>query len=80
MENGNLRSFLRSRRPGAGNSILSTALLQNIARKCTAAVSFLKRHNLVHRNLAAKEFLVGSDETDIRLADFGKARDIYEVS
>jgi serine/threonine protein kinase len=78
MSNGDLRTFLRACRPASANprQVLTNADLFAIAQKAVAAMVFLESKHIVHRELAAKYYLVGHDATDIRLANLGKSRDI----
>ena len=83
MTGGSLKQFLRRNRPGgdAPSSIsLSTADLVVIASKIAAGCEFLERKHVTHRNLAADAVMVSSDGKEVKLANLGEARDIYETA
>jgi serine/threonine protein kinase len=82
MANGDLRSYLRSCRPEATSprQALGLAELSAMAMKATAAMVYLERQHIVHRALAAHQYFVGKDASDIRLSNLGSTRDIYLVS
>ena len=79
MANGDLRTFLRACRPAAAKprQALTAGDLHGIVQKAVAAMVFLESKHIVHRGLMAKNFLVGRDASDIRLANLGQSRDIY---
>jgi hypothetical protein len=76
-----LLAFLRRHRPGAVGvaATLRGDALMGLAKRVTAALVFLESKHLVHRALAARQFLVGADPDDIRLASLGESRDVYTV-
>jgi discoidin domain receptor family protein 2 len=61
MEHGDLRTFLRACRPGAENppSKITPADLSEAASRMATAVQHLARNGVVHRDIAARNVLVG---------------------
>ncbi|KAE9552632.1 hypothetical protein FO519_004145 [Halicephalobus sp. NKZ332] len=81
MQNGNLRDFLRSRRPDAeentNNAPLPTMFSYfKWAIQIADGMAYLESLKFCHRDLAARNCMVSSDET-VKIGDFGMARDIY---
>ncbi|PGH10618.1 serine/threonine protein kinase [Polytolypa hystricis UAMH7299] len=64
MKNGNLEDYLRSHHPA------SSKVLRRFARQTVEAVDFIYEKEIVHSDLAARQFLV-DDFLDLRLSDFG---------
>ena len=81
MVNGDLRTFLRACRPAAARPrcALTPDDLYAMAQGAVAAMAFLESKHIVHRALAARHFLVGADPRVVKLANLGRARDIYVV-
>lgn len=81
MPNGDLRTYLRTRRPDERNPNKEPPpgverLIQMSGEICDGMV-YLSEHKFVHRDLAARNCLVNSDLT-VKLGDFGMTRDIYQ--
>ncbi|XP_070540245.1 fibroblast growth factor receptor 4-like isoform X7 [Ptychodera flava] len=88
--NGNLRDFLRAKRPPNPNydseklqmMIGCTPLLNkdllSFAYEITKAMDFLSSKRCIHRDLAARNVLV-ADGNVMKVADFGLARDIQNI-
>ncbi|KAL9987226.1 hypothetical protein ACROYT_G001497 [Oculina patagonica] len=79
MELGDLKNFLRSRRPGEGT--LPPPTLQELlqmAGEIADGMAYLAARKYVHRDLAARNCMVNSDFT-VKIGDFGMTRDIYET-
>uniref|UniRef100_A0A0N5CIB2 Protein kinase domain-containing protein n=1 Tax=Strongyloides papillosus TaxID=174720 RepID=A0A0N5CIB2_STREA len=81
IEKGNLRDFLRSRRPNSEDNvdnklIPSSQKLTNWAAQIADGMAYLESHKFCHRDLAARNCLVHRDEI-VKIGDFGMARDIY---
>jgi serine/threonine protein kinase len=76
MANGDLHSFLRACRPSAAKPryVLQQGDLLRIARQCASAAAFLEQRGLVHGELAARQYWVGLDISDVRLASLRRAR------
>lgn len=79
MERGDLKNFLRSRRPGEGSLPAPTLqeLLQ-MAGEIADGMAYLANRKYVHRDLAARNCMVNADFT-VKIGDFGMTRDIYET-
>lgn len=79
MERGDLKNFLRSRRPGEGS--LPAPTLQELfqmAGEIADGMAYLASRKYVHRDLAARNCMVNADFT-VKIGDFGMTRDIYET-
>ena len=46
------------------------------AGKISSALSFLERKRVIHRDIAARNVLVGESITDVKLSDLGAARNV----
>ena len=83
MTGGSLKQYLRRHRPGAAEPSslpISDADLLVVSSKVAAGCAFLERKCVVHRNLAADAVMVSEDGTQVKLANLGEARDIYETA
>ncbi|XP_057302388.1 putative insulin-like peptide receptor [Hydractinia symbiolongicarpus] len=79
MERGDLKTFLRSRRPEEKGSLFPPKheeMLQMTA-EIADGMAYLAARKFVHRDLAARNCMVAIDFT-VKIGDFGMARDIYE--
>ena len=72
MKHGSLKEYLRS----DGHSLKLPQLI-NIGTQIASGMAYLEEKNYVHRNLAARNILVG-DNLICKVADFGIARVIEE--
>uniref|UniRef100_A0A7M5XCJ5 receptor protein-tyrosine kinase n=2 Tax=Clytia hemisphaerica TaxID=252671 RepID=A0A7M5XCJ5_9CNID len=75
--NGNLRDYLRSKRPSEENKDIGldrTEMLTIYSQICDG-LCFLASKNIIHRDIAARNVLVTSDFT-MKIADFGLARSL----
>ena len=82
MENGDLNRYLQEfdsivegNNP-PGNFNISTGTLTNMSAQIANAMKYLASRNFIHRDLATRNCLVGSDH-QIKIADFGMSRNLY---
>ena len=83
MENGDLKNYLRSRRPDSENNKLGLPVptlreVLQMAIEISDGMSYLSVKKIVHRDLAARNCMVSHDVV-VKVGDFGMARDIYET-
>lgn len=82
MDNGPLLGFLRRSRPQAAVTTVVPPLtfgdVTVMAARLASGCAFLEAHKIIHRQLAARNVLVGKTAEDVRLADLGSARSIRE--
>jgi fyn-related kinase len=71
MENGSLLSYLQSEK----GRKLTISLLVDMATQVAEGMSFLEQKNYMHRELAARNVLVGENNI-VKITDFGLARAI----
>uniref|UniRef100_A0A3P8UR35 receptor protein-tyrosine kinase n=1 Tax=Cynoglossus semilaevis TaxID=244447 RepID=A0A3P8UR35_CYNSE len=85
---GNLREYLRSRRPlgleywsGSRQSSLGSLEVRELvscAYQVARGMSYLASKKCIHRDLAARNVLVTEDNV-MKIADFGLARDVHYI-
>ncbi|KAM8974398.1 fibroblast growth factor receptor 4 [Pelodytes ibericus] len=85
---GNLREFLRARRPPmpedtfdvtkVPDELLSFKDLVSCAYQIARGMEYLESKKCIHRDLAARNVLVAEDNV-IKIADFGLARGIHDI-
>uniref|UniRef100_A0A8C5CXT6 Tyrosine-protein kinase receptor n=1 Tax=Gadus morhua TaxID=8049 RepID=A0A8C5CXT6_GADMO len=83
MTGGDLKSFLRTNRPRAGQtSSLSMLELLHMARDIAYGCRYLEENHFIHRDIAARNCLLSCTGPDrvAKIGDFGMARDIYRAS
>ncbi|PIO73872.1 fibronectin type III domain protein [Teladorsagia circumcincta] len=81
MEKGNLRDYLRSRRPGAEENVDNLPVptvgeYYEWAAQIADGMAYLESIRFCHRDLAARNCMVHANNT-VKIGDFGMARDIY---
>uniref|UniRef100_A0A914YBP3 Protein kinase domain-containing protein n=1 Tax=Panagrolaimus superbus TaxID=310955 RepID=A0A914YBP3_9BILA len=81
MDQGNLRDYLRARRPDSEentNNAPPPTMMNYFkwAAQISDGMSYLESLKFCHRDLAARNCMVAQDET-VKIGDFGMARDIY---
>ena len=78
MQGGDLRTYLRRCRPSLKNPAadIDHVTMAVMAGQMSSAMSFLERRRVIHRDIAARNVLVGSGPGDIKLSDLGAARNV----
>eukprot|EP01147_Barroeca_monosierra_P005467 gene5467-7168_t len=67
MQHGNLVTVLRN----SPSHVMTNDVQYNILAKIADACYYLTSHNIIHRDIAARNVLVGGVIDDVRLSDFG---------
>ncbi|XP_057305893.1 fibroblast growth factor receptor 2-like isoform X2 [Hydractinia symbiolongicarpus] len=81
---GNLRQYLRSKRPPPSDSderpkpLLATKDMVSYALQIAKGMEYLASRKCIHRDLAARNVLVGENYV-IKIADFGLARSTNDI-
>ncbi|KRX56561.1 Insulin-like growth factor 1 receptor, partial [Trichinella sp. T9] len=81
MSKGNLKDYLRSRRPGAEENVHNLVPpteeeMFNYAAEIADGMAYLEAIKFCHRDLAARNCMVSVDGS-CKIGDFGMARDVY---
>ena len=82
MEKGDLNRYLRkfkelSTTDSEPQGQITTSTLINMTTQIASAMKYLASHNYVHRDLATRNCLVGSNYL-VKISDFGMSRSLYE--
>lgn len=79
MVNGDLKTYLRACRPTQENAKARITLLDvsMIAERIAKALAYLESVSVVHRDVAARNVLVGKTTTEVKLGDLGAARSVF---
>jgi serine/threonine protein kinase len=82
MLNGDLRKYLRACRPNKVDRIatVTTTDMVVMASVLASAMAFLERQSIIHRDVAARNILVGATTTDVKVADLGAARNVHRTN
>jgi Ran GTPase-activating protein (RanGAP) involved in mRNA processing and transport/tRNA A-37 threonylcarbamoyl transferase component Bud32 len=92
MQNGDLRDYLRACRPSrhllstsaraatCAQATITPQVVVAVAAKLGSAMAFLEQQRIIHRDIAARNVLVGKDATDVKMADLGAARNVHRTS
>jgi hypothetical protein len=90
MENGNLRDYLRTCRPpprakaqsGANPqaAVFTPRVIVSVAAKLGSAMAYIEHQRIIHRDIAARNVLVGKGATDVKMADLGAARNVHRTN
>src|SRR5579885_13740 len=67
---GSLESFLRKRRES--KQLLPSEHLLKLTISGLEALKYLEQEELIHRDIAARNFLLTSNLQQVKLSDFGK--------
>ncbi|EFX63421.1 putative insulin receptor [Daphnia pulex] len=80
MANGDLKTYLRSRRPDCEENVIQGRQPPTLkmAIEIADGMMYLSEKKYVHRDLAARNCMVASDLT-VKIGDFGLTRDVYET-
>ena len=85
MEEGDLSQFLQRYSEivpittPSNNAQITTSTVVHMASQIASAMKYLASLNIIHRDLASRNCLVGSNFT-VKLSDFGMSRSLYESS
>ena len=79
MQNGDLKTYLRACRPSQPKPKAKLTLLDvaTIVNHIARALAYLEATHVVHRDVAARNVLVGAGPTDVKLGDLGAARSVF---
>jgi hypothetical protein len=82
MINGDLRAFLRKNRSQNGEipSVVTPTVILAMSAKLASAMAYLERAGVIHRDVAARNVLVGGEATNVKMADLGAARNVHRTS
>ncbi|EGD76630.1 TK protein kinase [Salpingoeca rosetta] len=78
MRNGNLRDFLRARAT-INPCPLTWGQLLDVCISIADGMAFLASNNIVHRDLACRNVLVGESIATVKISDYGMARYLMQA-
>ena len=78
MVNGDLKTYLRACRPrnAEPKAEITPVVMHQMAARLASAMAFVSKRGIIHRDIAARNVLVGDTAIDVKLADLGAARDV----
>jgi serine/threonine protein kinase len=59
---------------------ITPCVMTMMAAKLVSAMAFLEQRRIIHRDVAARNVLVGAAAIDVKLADLGAARSVHRIS
>jgi serine/threonine protein kinase len=66
--------------PTAAPAVIDGADMVAMAAKLGSAMAFLESQSIVHRDIAARNVLVGNGPREVKMADLGAARNVHRTS
>jgi surface protein len=66
--------------PQPRHAEITPCVMALMAAKLGSAMAFLEQHHIIHRDVAARNVLVGAAAIDVKLADLGAARSVHCMS
>jgi len=84
MVNGDLKTFLRMCRPSepeaSRKAVLTLLDMMEMIERVCGALKHLESVSVIHRDVAARNVLVGATPTDVKLGDLGAARSVFRLA
>ena len=82
MVNGDLKTYLRACRPSQPRprAVLTLLDIITIIERICKALAHLQSMSVIHRDVAARNVLVGAKPTDVKLGDLGAARSVFRLA
>lgn len=82
MVNGDLKSYLRASRPSQPKpkALICVLDVAVILERIASALAHLEAVLVIHRDIAARNILVGATVTDVKLGDLGAARSVFRLA
>jgi serine/threonine protein kinase/Ran GTPase-activating protein (RanGAP) involved in mRNA processing and transport len=60
--------------------VITTQAMIAMTAKLGSALGFIEQQGIIHRDIAARNVLVGKDASDVKLADLGAARNVHRTN